>query len=118
MQSTDELQALVAKIQAFRESVPEAQRRARYQVWLTRGTMFFAMTIVAFNFVMVDLPLLVVLAIFLSAGTLLHATHQLIKAEMWRMELKAMDDTSATDLEKAMALLEGARTTTEERPRQ
>jgi hypothetical protein len=83
---------------------------------MARLSMFFALVIFVFNVVMLDLPLLVLLANFLCMGTLLHAGHQLFSAEAWRMKVKTMADTSATDLEKAMALLEDARTSTDERP--
>lgn len=115
MQPIDELQALVERILKFRQRLPEAQRYARVTVWMARSSMFIALVAVVVNVVSFDLPLLAWLAVFLSAGAFLHAAHQLVKAEAWTSELKTMADNSTTDLQKAQALLEDARTSTDER---
>ena len=118
MPSVDELQAMVEKIQHFRQQVPEAQKHARRSVWLARFSMFIALVVVVFNVVALDLPLLVLISSFLCAGTFLHAAHTLIKAEAWRTNLKQMADESASDLKRATAMLEyaQAQATTDERP--
>jgi fatty acid desaturase len=108
MPSTDEIHELVAKLKQIRQRLPKAQQEARFSVWMARFSMLVALAVVAFNTVFLDLPALVVLAVFLSAGTFLHAAHTLIRAEARRLELQTIADETATDLEKAQALLEEA----------
>jgi hypothetical protein len=105
----EELQALVDKIQQFRQMAPEQQRQARIAVWMARVSMAFALAVLAFNAAMLDVPPLTMISTIACTACLVQGFHALMTADTWRAKLQAMVDDSAADLRRATALLEYAR---------